>query len=545
MTRRTMRGAAVAAAMVAAACAATAAPTTAPETAPAARPTLIVQLVIDQMRADYVDRYGAQWTQGLHRLVTEGAHFTEARYPYAGTVTCAGHASISTGAAPSVHGMVLNEWWDRERRARVACPEDPLVTPVGFTKPVTARYSGRSMLSDTFAGRLDASQAPDAGRVAAFSLKPRSAIGLAGRTGDVVVWFDTPGTFATSSAYGQPAWLDAYLRAHPIEPLATGSWTRARLPGTYIGIDDDPSARPPAGWDVRFPHALSDSGRPGAEFYDRWQRSPYSDAYLADLAIAAVDAMALGQGGGTDYLAVGFSALDLVGHKFGPASHEVQDVLIRADDAIGRLLAHLDARVGPGSYVVALSADHGVGDIPEDRGGDAGRVSRAAVMAEVEAVLDSAWGDAPHIGAMIGTDVYLRDASRRRLADDAGARAAVKAALRAIPGIDDAVTAADMAAAAATDDSRLAAVRLSYHPERSGDLILLLREHFTVSTDAASHGTHHDYDRRVPVILFGSPFKAGRFEDPASPLDIAATWSRLTGVALDRPHGRSLDAAVK
>ncbi|HUF25071.1 MAG TPA: alkaline phosphatase family protein [Vicinamibacterales bacterium] len=537
-----MLPAALMAAALAAGCAAAPAPRLAP---PAARPTLIVQLVIDQMRADYVERYGAQWTEGLHRLVTEGAHFTEARYPYAGTMTCAGHASIGTGAVPAVHGMVLNEWWDRERRARVACPSDPLVTPIGFTKPITARSSGRALLSETFAERLAASQPPGAGRVVALSVKARSAIGLAGKTGDVVVWFDSAGTFATSSAYAKPAWLEAHLRAHPIEPLAAGAWTRARPPDAYIGTDDDPAARPPAGWTARFPHALSDANAPGAVFYDRWQRSPYSDAYLADLAIAAIDRMALGRPGGTDYLGVGFSALDLVGHKFGPASHEVQDVLIRLDEAIGRLLAHLDARVGPGNYVVGLSADHGVGDIPEDRGDDAGRVSRAAVIADVEAVLDTAWGDAAHVAAMIGTDVYLSDASRARLADDAGAQAAVKAALRVMPGIDDVLTAADMAAARASDDPGLRAVLLSYHPERSGDLVLLLDEHFTTSTDAASHGTYYDYDRRVPVILFGSPFKAGTFEGPASPLDIAATWSRLTGVALDRPHGRSLDAAVK
>ncbi|HEX6323844.1 MAG TPA: alkaline phosphatase family protein [Vicinamibacterales bacterium] len=542
MMRQRRLSAVLTAAALVAGCAAAGTPRTAPAAAP---PKLIVQLVIDQMRADYVERYGAQWTAGLHRLVTEGAHFTDARYPYSGNVTCAGHASIGTGAAPAVHGMVLNEWWDRERRARVACPEDPLVTPAGFTKPAAARYSGRNFLSDTFAGRLDASQASDAGRVVSFSLKPRSAIGLAGRSGDAVVWFDSAGTFATSSAYPKPAWLEAHLRAHPIEPLAGEAWERARPAGSYAGTDDDAAARPPRGWTARFPHRLSDTGAPGPEFYDRWQRSPYSDAYLADMAIAAVDAMALGQRGGTDYLGISFSALDLVGHKFGPASHEVQDVLIRADEAIGRLLSHLDARVGAGGYVVALSSDHGVGDVPEALGAAGGRVARGAITALVDRALDTAWGDGTYIEAHIYTDIYLTRAARARLAADADARAAVRTAVEALPAIDRVMTAADLEAPGAGRDPLLAAARLSYHPERSGDLILLLRENFTVSTDAASHGTFHDYDRRVPVILFGSPFKAGKFEGPASPLDIAATWSRLTGVALDRPHGRSLDAAVK
>ncbi len=509
----------------------------------AARPKLIVQLVMDQMRADYVPRYGAQWTKGLHRLLTEGAHFTEARYPYAGTVTCAGHASVGTGTVPSIHGMALNEWWDREQRLRIPCPNDPLVTPIGFTKHVEARYSGRRMMAETFAARLDASQPAAAGRVVSLSLKPRSAIGLAGRTGDAVVWFDSRGSFATSSAYLNPSWLDAWLKAHPIEPMVSAAWTRARPAASYIGTDDEPGARPPVGWTRTFPHTLSDAGRADAEFYDRWQRSPYSDAYLADMAMAAIDALGLGRGEGIDYLGVSFSALDLVGHKFGPASHEVQDVLIRADEAIGRLLAHLDGAVGAGNYVVALTADHGVGDVPEERGG--GRLPRGAVTAIVEDVLDKAWGAATHVEAEIYTDVYLSEPSRARLASDPAARGAVRKAIAALPAVLQVMTADDMKGARASSNPMIAGVLLSYVPDRSGDLVILLREHFTSSTDAVSHGTYYDYDRRVPVILFGSPFKAGTYESPASPLDIAATWSRLTGVALDRPHGRSLDAAVK
>lgn len=544
---RTVRtpGILAAAAVLAAGCAAGTTRAAQTPSAPAARPKLIVQLVIDQMRAGYIDRYGGQWTGGLRRLITEGAHFTEARYPYTGTVTCAGHVSIGTGTVPAVHGMILNEWYDRDTSRRVACANDPSVTPVGFTRPVTGRNSGRRMITQTFAERLDASQAPDAGRVVTVSLKARSAVGLAGHTGDMVVWFDA-GTFASSSAFGNPAWLAPWLAAHPIEALVSAEWTRARPASAYLGTDDDKAARPTRGWTAAFPHKLSDTGTATTEFYDRWTRGPYSDAYLADMAIAAIDAMGLGQREGTDYLGVSFSALDLVGHKFGPNSHEVQDTLVRADETIGRLLAHLDAKVGRGNYVVALSADHGVGEVPEDLGPRGGRLARGAVARVIEEVLDKAWDiDGKHVEQDLYTDFYLTEASRTRLAGDPAAQAALRTAIEAIPAVLRVMTAGDWAAASAPADPMIASARLSYHPERSGDLTVLLREHFTASSDAASHGTYWDYDRRVPVILFGSPFKAGRFEGPASPLDIAATWSRLTGVALDRPYGRSLDAAVK
>ena len=520
----------------------------APRSTPAqtpARPKLIVQLVVDQFRADYVPRYRAQWTKGLHRLLSEGAHFTEARYPYTGTITCAGHASIGTGTVPSVHGMVLNEWWDREMRLRIHCPNDPLVTPIGFTKPATTRYSGRRMLTQTFADRLDASQAPDAGRVVTMALKPRSAIGLAGHGGDAVVWFEG-GTFATSSAFGQPAWLGEWLKAHPVEASTGREWTRARAAADYIGTDDDAAAKPPQGWTARFPHKLSDTGTADALFYDRWQRSPFSDAYLADMAMAAVDAMALGRGPGIDYLGVSFSGLDLVGHKFGPGSHEVQDMLIGVDEQIGRLLAHLDTAVGAGNYVVALSSDHGVGEIPELLGAKGGRLVRGTTARVIEDVLDKAWGaDAKHVEYDLYTDFYLTEATRARLASDESAVAALRAAIEADPAVLRMMTARDFERAPFSSNPMISAARLSYYPGRSGDISVLLRENYTSSTDATSHGTYYDYDRRVPVILFGSPFKAGNFEGPASPLDIAATWSRLTGVALDRPHGRSLDAAVK
>lgn len=509
-----------------------------------ARPRLIVQIVVDQMRSDYIPRYSAQWSAGLRRLLAEGAHFVNAAYPFAGTVTCAGHASIGTGTVPSIHGMVRNEWWDRENERRIHCPDDRRVTPVGFTRPSEDGYSGRRMMADTFAMRLDASQPPEAGRVVALSLKPRSAIGLAGKSGDAVVWFDPQGTFASSSAFGHPAWLDAYLDGHPIEAQVNAEWTRVRDAAAYIGSDRDAGARPPAGWTSLFPHTLSDTGRADSVFYDRWQRSRFSDAYLADLAIAAIDALKLGQGSGIDYLAVSFSALDLVGHKFGPDSHEVQDILLGVDAAIGRLLAHLDAAVGAGNYAVALSADHGVSEIPEATGG--GRIARGAATKIIEDVLDKAWGPGAYVAVEITSDVYLTAPARARLQRDAQTQAALRGALEALAGVDRVVlTPGDLERAAGSSDPTMQMVRLSYYPDRVGDIWLLLQPNAVAWSDAASHGTPHAYDRRVPVILFGSPFKAGTFEGPASPLDIAPTWSRLTGVALDRPFGRSLDAAVK
>lgn len=509
---------------------------------PTERPTLIVQIVIDQLRADYADRYGAHWTGGLRRLMAEGATFTDARYPYSGTVTCAGHASIGTGRTPSVHGMVLNEWWDADTRRRVTCTAAPAATAIGFTRATTTAHGPSWLMAPTFAERLRASQPEGVGRVAAFSLKARSAIGLAGPRADAVAWFDDRGTFATSSVYPPPAWLEAFAKDHPIERWRDAVWTRTLPVSSYLGTDDDPGARPPEGWTTRFPHPLMTGEAGDAAFIDHWERSPYSDEAFVDMAMAAVDAMSLGRGRGIDYLGVSFSGLDLVGHKFGPSSHEVQDHLVRLDAAIGRLLAHLDRTVGAERYVVALTGDHGVGEIPERAGG--GRIARGALSRIVDETLDTAWGPGDYAGDEVYTDLFLTREGRTRLAGDPAALAKVKAALLAVPGVVRVLSAAEAARGADSPDPLVRAAALSYYPGRSGDLIALLAPEFTSTTDAASHGTFNDYDRRVPVILFGRPFKTGTFESPASPLDIAAVWSRLVGLPTDRRAG-SLDAAFK
>jgi predicted AlkP superfamily pyrophosphatase or phosphodiesterase len=530
--------------VTAGACAGGARPALAPKADP---PKLIVQLMLDQLRADYPDRYGATWTKGLHRLTAEGAWFTEARYPYAVTVTCAGHSTVGTGTTPSVHGMVLNAWWDRDAGRRVECADDPSGKTIGLLRDAEGDIGPSHMLVPTLAEQLAASQPAGAARVVTMSLKPRSAIGLAGHHGDAVLWFDG-NTFATSSAFTTPSWLVPYLEAHPIEQSVNAEWTRAMPATAYKGADDGIGESAPRGWTTSFPHAIgSTSGTADSEFYSRWQRSPLSDAYLADMAIAAVDALHLGQRDATDYLGVSFSALDLVGHSFGPDSHEVQDVLFRADEAIGRLLDHLDATVGPANYVVALTGDHGVAQVPEAAsalGIDAGRVRGSGVREAIEAELDAAWGDDAQVIDMVGTDVYLSVAARDRLAADAAARARLKTRIEAIPGVQTMVVAAELARSASSDPV-MQALRLSYYPGRSGDLLLLLDEHYITASSGTTHGTFYDYDRRVPVILFGTRFKAGRYDEAASPLDIAATWARLAGVSLTHAAGRVHDAAFK
>ena len=279
------------------------------------------------MRADYVDTFQADWTGGLKRLVKEGAWFRQAAYPYLTTVTCAGHATIGTGAFPHRHGIFQNAWWNRSTSTTVSCTADASVKNIGYTKTETGGDSAAAQRTPTFADEM---RAQKASHVATVSLKDRSAIMLAGHGGDSVVWLDNAlDGWETSSAFTSapvPA-IKAYLDANPIDADYGKTWTHMLPEGRYLHPDDGLGENAPKGWTSTFPHTLtSASGHPDAEYRALWERSPFADAYLGRLAAAIVDGLQLGTHDTTDVLAVSFSSPDLLGHGFGPRSQEIQDM---------------------------------------------------------------------------------------------------------------------------------------------------------------------------------------------------------------------------
>lgn len=499
-------------------------------------PRLVVVLVVDQMRSGYLDAYGSHFEAGLRRLMRDGAWFRHAAYPYLNTVTCPGHSTISTGALPYQHGMVLNAWWDREQQRSRGCTLDPSVKNIGYTHAATGGDSAASLLARPLADALRAS----GGRSVALSLKARSSVTMVGRAADAVVWFSEPAGFVTSTAFtgGPVPWIDAFFKANPLDAYRGTAWERLLPVDAYQGADDGVGEARPWGWERVFPHTL---GVPAASFLQHWQRSPYADEYLGRLAAHAIDSLKLGHGAGTDFLSVSFSSLDLVGHQFGPDSHEVQDMLFRLDRTIGRLLDHLDARVGRGRYVLALSADHGVATIPEKTG--ARRQTSAEVMATVNAALAPVFGPGSYVARAEYTDVYLAPGVFERVLASPQASAAVREALRTLPGIAQVFYSPELrdAAARESSDPMKRAAALSHYPPRSGDIIVIPQENWLFSRDATSHGTLYPYDQRVPVLFYGPGITAGIRTGTATPADIAPTLASLAGVSgFSPPYGRVL-----
>jgi hypothetical protein len=512
-------------------------------------PRLLVVLVADQLRADYLDVYRHRWRGGLRTLLDEGARFTRAELPYLNSSTCAGHVTIATGALPRTHGVILNRWWDRDQQRTVNCTDDAASPDITYGGAVRFGNSGRLILVPTLADRLR-QQHPDT-RIVSLSLKARSAIPLVGNGGDVVTWFDEGGrTFVTSQAFA-PAPVEsvhAFLAANLPEGDHGKIWTLREREETYRHIDPGVGERPKAGWTAVFPHPVAGANGPDAQFFDRWQKSPFSDAFLGRMAAALVDSLRLGQRQATDFLAVSFSALDLVGHDFGTESREVEDLLIRLDDTIGTLLEHLDARVGRDKYVVVLTADHGAPPTPEQMG--TGHIASEDIAQIVEQELIAMWGappQAPYVPYVGNGSVYFANGVYDRLRQDRGAMEAVLRRLSAMPGIMRVLRGEEVSAA--SRDPLVRAAAAGYVQGRTADLLLVPERHwvidFRLENEATNHGTFHDYDRRVPILLRGHRIRPGRSSAPVSPADIAPTLAYVAGVTLPGADGRVLPDAIR
>jgi predicted AlkP superfamily pyrophosphatase or phosphodiesterase len=511
-------------------------------------PRLIVVLVADQLRADYVETYRHRWSGGLRMLLEDGAWFTRAEYPYLNTATCVGHVTIATGALPRTHGIVLNRWWHRDEQRSFNCMDDEMSPDVSYGGPVRSGNSAKRVLVPTVADELRG-QRP-AARVVALALKARAAIALAGHGGDAVTWFDEAGrTFVTSRAFSAAPVesVAEFIRRNPPESDHGQTWTLQEPADTYRHPDITPGERPKAGWTAVFPHAIVGAAGPDAQYFDRWQKSPFSDAWLGRLAISLVDDLQLGQRQTTDYLAVSFSALDLMGHDFGTDTREVEDMLIRLDETIGALLAHLDARVGRENYVVALTADHGAAPTPEQSGG--GHIASEDIQQLVEQALTTLWGppaQPPYVTWVSSGSIYFGHGIYDRLRQDGAAMQRVLRTLLAVPGMLR-VLRSDEIGGGGDDVMRAAAA--GFVPGRTADLLLVPRRHWVIElraeNEATSHGTFYEYDRRVPILLRGHRVRPGRYTERATPADIAPTLAYLAGVTMSKADGRVLSEALR
>lgn len=500
-------------------------------------PRLVIVIAVDQLRADYMDRFRGHFGAGGFNLFLErGARFARGRYEHSTTSTCPGHAVILTGSYGNVNGIIGNNWYDAARRAQEYCSADRSVRLIGAD---SEGRSPKNLVGGTVGDVLKV-QTGGQSRVVTVSAKDRSAIMLGGHLADAAYWMvDT--LFVTSTYYMQalPGWAREFNGSGAITAYRGKQWERLLPAGAYamVGPDDVAAEEDDAGRRT-FPHPIGGRSATHAQFVDAFDQSPFSNEVVADFAMRMMTAEQLGRDSVTDVLGVSFSANDRVGHAYGPDSHEVMDVTIRLDRVLERFFAFVDGEVGLENVLVVLTADHGVSPMPEvtrarNPSAPARRIHPDSVEAAAVAALDArfgaagaawiAWHDQPdlHLNTKLLAERGIDLAEAERVARDAVA---------AVPGIHMALTGTERAA------QRRAGARTgetySYHPGRSGHVYYHADPYYYVDDDVtgADHGSRWRYDQQVPILWFGSRVTPGTYYTEAAVADIAPTISALVGV---------------
>ena len=526
-------------------------PFAAPAAEPPPRPALVVVLVIDQFRADYLVRFRPHFVEDGFRLLTErGANFTECHFRHSVTKTACGHAVLATGVHADVHGIIANDWIDRDTMLRVGCVEDRTVSVIGLETPPGARVartgpvgvSPRGLTVPTVADLLKESTGGRA-RVFGLSSKERSAIILGGRRADAAYWMDK-GRMVTSSFYMAelPAWVRAFNGSGRIEAYFGRTWDRLLPAAAYEaiqGADDVPGESTELSLPRTFPKKI-DGGGPtlGAGFYDSFESTPFKSEVLVEFARQLVEREELGRRGVTDFLGLSFSTNDTVGHSYGPDSHEVMDITLRTDRMLADFFRFLDRHVGLANCLIVLSADHGAPQLPEllkarDPAADAGRIDLTLVLRTCQAALDGKFGPAPEGKRWITSDatalLFYRDTLAAKNVAAADAERVVRDALLTLPFVAAAYTRTQLAAGDAPGEVGAAMLR-SFHAARSADVIYQPKPNWFDRRTGVNHSTPYRYDTHVPLVWFGAGVPRGERPERVGVDDAAPTLLGLLGL---------------
>jgi hypothetical protein len=528
-----------------------------------ARPNLVVVISVDQLRADYLERFRPHFgAGGFNRLLEQGANFADCHFRHGVTKTGPGHALMLSGVHANLNGIIANEWQLRtwEAPEQVNCVEDrdsPLVglapravrSPGGVLEAKAGR-SPRHFLATTVGDLLkDKYGAP--ARVFGVADKDRAAILMSGKRADGAYWTEE-GRVVTSTYYRRE--LPGYLAAFNAEERPAASfgrdWTRLLDAGVYDAVqgpDDAPGEHVGNGLTRTFPKRIDGGGTAaGPGYYEAFDYTPWNNEWVADLARAVVVNEKLGEeDGAPDLLAIGFSQPDKAGHGYGPHSHEIMDSILRLDRTLAELFKFIDEKAGVGRWTVVLTADHGVAPLPERQPGTGGRVRGADLDRQVFAALDATFGplaDGERWAMRDGLGYHLNPAAlARKKLDPAEVEERIAVALRELPFVATAYTRTRFVNPAALDAIG-EAMRLSYYPPRSPDVMAVLKPYFIDRiSPGTTHGAPYDYDNHVPLLWAGAGIKPGVHRQRVGVDDLAPTLAQFLGLPpLPQTTGRAL-----
>jgi predicted AlkP superfamily pyrophosphatase or phosphodiesterase len=508
---------------------------TAPASKNLARPKLVVGIVVDQMRYDYLYRYYDKYKEGgLKRLMNDGFNCRNNHYHYALTVTAAGHSAVYTGSLPAVNGIVGNDWFDKYTGQNVYCTDDKSVATVGSTNPTVGKMSPKNLLVSTVTDQLRIAT-NFRSKTIGVSIKDRASILPAGHAANGAYWFDSKtGNFVTSTYYRDelPTWVKEYNAKKMPSEYAKRGWN------TLLPIEQyTQSTRDDVAWEgilpgekkPVFPHELVGTS---GDAFGVITTSPWGNTLTKEMAIAAIKGENMGKGADTDFLAVSFSTPDRIGHAFGPNSIEQEDNYLKLDMEFADLFNFLDNWTGKGNYTVFLTADHGAMDVPafwQENKLPAGLINPTTLTKKIVTSLNTAFGEGKYVLSFENYQLYLSDsllAAKKVSMEDAFK--VIRTTLLPVEGIADVINLRDINNAP-LNTYQLELYKNNINAKRSGDMQIITQpgwfaQSYATGTD---HGSPYNYDTHVPFLLYGWGVNKGETLRRTTIADIAPTISAL------------------
>ena len=502
------------------------------------RPKLVVGIVVDQMRWDYLYRYYDKYaeTGAFKRLLRQGFSCDNTMIPYIHTVTACGHASIYTGTVPAIHGITGNDWWDKTINDYQYCTGDTLVKTVGSITAAAGAMSPRNLTVTTICDELKLATNFKS-KVIGIALKDRGGILPAGHTADAAYWYDTKsGNWISSTYYMKalPAWVNSFNAAKLVDSFYALGWKTLYPINTYTESTADNMVYENRMFGNGFPYGLSQY--PGKN-YNVVVATPHGNTLTTRFAKAVINNEQMGADNITDFLAISYSTPDYVGHSFGPNSIEAEDIFIRLDKELGEFLDFLDAKIGNNQYLLFLTADHGAAQAPgflNSYNIPAGHVQLQQLQDTLNIKLKEKFGAADLITVaanyQLVLNTYLVDSLKLNTTEVK--QLAIKYALQQ-PGIKDAVDIATIMQAPLHNRIKEMIVN-SYYAGRSGDIQLLYLPQWVDDFEkgGTTHGVWNPYDAHVPLLWYGWNIAPGKLSKEINIIDIAPTLSSLLKIQM-------------
>ncbi len=500
------------------------------------QPRLVVGIVVDQMRYDYIYRFWNRYGDGgFRKLYRDGYLCRNTSYSYVPTYTGPGHASIYTGTTPSIHGIIANNWYDKSQNKMVYCTEDKAVQPVeGPVKE--GQMSPKNMLVTTFGDELKLATNKRA-KVIGVSIKDRGAILPAGYLADYALWYSNDGKWMSSSFYADklPSWVSAYNQKDFSAKFLEKPWQPILPLNQYAGYSSDDNP-----WEGRFagevkssfPHDLKEGYKKSK--YDVLRFTPFGNTMVKDISLEILKNENLGKDDVTDVLAISFSSTDYVGHRFGPSSVELEDTYIRLDRDLEELINGLEASVGKENLLLFLTADHAAPEIPEYLASmkiPAASANKDLMSAKLKSAFKNAFGDTL-ITSFYNQQLFFDHAAikSKNINYEHVTKMAVEF-LQSQPGVVDVYTRDDIRRG---DYKGFAMDRISegYHLKRSGDIVynyqpLWMENEYPGTT----HGSPYSYDSHVPLFFYGFNVERGSTVAPVDIIDITPTICQFMNIS--------------